>query len=98
MFLDSKTTSNSTADSIVHKTPLPYASRDVFIDDSNKPEDIQKSLTHLEYIAKKYGHAVAIAHPRDNTITALSNWLPTLKDKNLTSVPLSYIVDNFPKK
>ena len=98
MFLDSKTTPNSTADSIVHKHPLPYASRDVFIDDSNAPKDIEKSLIHLENIAKKHGYAVAIAHPRENTINALSKWLPTLKDKNLTSVPLSYIVDNFPKK
>ena len=95
MFLDSKTTPNSKGDEIVQDQPLPYASRDVFIDDSNRPEDIQKSLTLLENTAKKHGFAIAIAHPRENTITALEHWIPTLKDKNITSVPLSYIVDNF---
>lgn len=94
-FLDSKTTPYSKADEIVSHIKLPYASRDVFLDDSNKLEDIEESLQKLEKIAKKRGFAVAIGHPRDNTIKALENWLPTLKKSGITSVPLSYIIDNY---
>ena len=49
----------------------------------------------MEKIAKKRGYAIAIGHPRDNTIKALENWLPTLNKKGITSVPLSYIIDNY---
>ncbi len=94
-FLDSKTTALSKADEIVSHIKLPYASRDVFLDDSNKIEDIEASLIKLEKIAKKRGYAIAIGHPRDNTIKALENWLPTLNKKGITSVPLSYIIDNY---
>lgn len=94
-FLDSKTTPLSKADEIVKHIKLPYATRDVFLDDSNKLEDIEKSLIKLEKIAKKKGFAVAIGHPRDNTIKALEKWLPSIKNKGLTSVPLSYIIDNY---
>lgn len=94
-FLDSKTTPLSKADEIVKHIKLPYATRDVFLDDSNKLEDIEKSLIKLEKIAKKKGFAVAIGHPRDNTIKALEKWLPSIKNKGLTLVPLSYIIDNY---
>ncbi len=93
MFLDSKTIASSKADEIVEHIKLPYASRDIFIDDSNKIEDIKKSLISFENIAKKRGYAIAICHPRDNTIKVLQDWLPTLKEKGITSVPLSYIID-----
>ena len=95
MFLDSKTTPKSQADTIAEYVKLPYISRDVFLDDSNKMEDIEKSLVKLEKIAQKRGYAVAIGHPRDNTITALQSWASSLKSKGIQSVPLSYIIDNF---
>lgn len=97
MFLDSKTTPKSQAENIIAHIRLPFASRDIFIDDSNKPEDIEKFLQKTEILAKKKGFAVAIAHPRANTISAFEKWLPTLKNKGITSVPLSYIIDNFKK-
>ncbi|MBR1544703.1 MAG: divergent polysaccharide deacetylase family protein [Alphaproteobacteria bacterium] len=97
MFLDSKTTPKSQAENIIGHIRLPFASRDIFIDDSNKPEDIEKYLQKAELIAKKRGYVVAIAHPRPNTIKAFEQWLPSLKSKGITVVPLSYVVDNFSK-
>lgn len=97
MFLDSKTTPKSQADNIVRHIRLPFASRDIFVDDSNKIEDIERYLQKTELIAKKRGYVVAIAHPRPNTISVFEKWLPTLKAKGITTVPLSYIVDNFKK-
>ena len=97
MFLDSKTTPKSQTDKIVEYIKLPVASRDVFIDDSNKMDEIEKSLYKAETIAKKRGYSVAIAHPRPNTIKAFNAWLPTLKSKGIKIVPISYIIDNFNK-
>lgn len=94
-FIDSKTINKSKGDRISKEMPtLPYISRDVFLDDSNKDEDIKSSLKKLEDIAKKKGYAVAIGHPRDNTISNLKEWLPLLKDKGIELVPISYIIQN----
>ncbi|MGN0929018.1 MAG: divergent polysaccharide deacetylase family protein [Alphaproteobacteria bacterium] len=96
-FIDSKTTSLSKADNIAKEVKIPYATRDIFLDDSNRPQDIKKSLTQLENIAKKRGFAVAIGHPRPNTIKMLKEWLPSLADKGIELVPISYIIKNYPK-
>ncbi|MBD5405489.1 divergent polysaccharide deacetylase family protein [bacterium] len=96
-FVDSLTASQSKGDIVAKKTKIPYATRDVFLDDSNKLEDIKKSLKYLENIAKKRGFAVAIGHPRTNTIKVLKAWLPTLQKKGIELVPISYIIKNYPK-
>ena len=95
LFLDSKTYSKTKTLDILKYIDIPYAIRDVFLDDSNIQEDIEKSLLSVERIALSKGYVVVIGHPRDNTIKVLEKWLPTLKKKNLTLVPLSYIYDNF---
>ena len=97
MFLDSKTTQKTQSDKIIEHIRLPFAVRDLFVDDSNNLEDIEKYLQKAEKIAKKRGYVIIIAHPRVNTIKALEDWLPTLKSKGITTVPLSYVVDNFNK-
>ena len=97
MFLDSKTTQKTQSSKVISHIRLPFAERDIFIDDSNKLEDIEKYLQKTEKLAKKRGYVVIIAHPRPTTIKALEEWLPTLKSKGITTVPLSYVVDNFTK-
>ncbi len=93
-FIDSKTINKSKGDKVAKEIITPYIARDVFLDDSNKDEDIKKSLIKLENIAKKRGYAVAIAHPRDNTILNLKEWLPLLEKKGIKLVPVSYIIKN----
>lgn len=96
-FIDSKTTSLSKADNVAYNAKIPYATRDIFLDDSNRFEDIRKSLAQLENIAKKRGFAVAIGHPRPNTIKMLKEWFPSLRAKGIELVPISYIIKNYPK-
>ncbi len=93
MFVDSLTTPKYKSKEIVKHVKLPYARRDIFLDDDNDKESIKKSLISLERIAKKRGYAVAIGHPRENTIEILEEWLPTLKEKGITLVPISYIAE-----
>jgi hypothetical protein len=53
---------------------------------------VQKQLAEVESVARKKGVAVAIGHPKPETIAALRTWLPTLKDKDFALVPVSAIV------
>ncbi len=94
-FIDSKTNSESKGDEIASFLKLPYVARDVFLDDSNKEEDIIKSLIKLETIAKKRGYAVAIGHPRKNTIKILKQWFDTISQRGIEIVPISYIIKNY---
>ena len=63
-----------------------------FLDHDPKLESIKKQLAKLERIAQKKGYAVAIGHPREATIEALSQWLPVLAEKGVVLVPISAII------
>jgi polysaccharide deacetylase 2 family uncharacterized protein YibQ len=91
-FVDSKTSPKSRHRLVAGRYGVPFAERDVFIDDSSSPDEIAARLADIERVAKKRGFAVAIGHPRDNTIAALSVWARGLKDKGITMVPVSNIL------
>ena len=91
-FLDSKTTPNSQGEATAKKYGVPSVHRDVFLDNHNDLEYILGQLEKTEKIAQKEGYAVAIGHPKTQTVRALKVWIKTLKDKNIRLVPLSEIV------
>jgi polysaccharide deacetylase 2 family uncharacterized protein YibQ len=88
-FVDSKTAATSLG-TIARHLKIPFAERDVFLDDSGDPEDIRARLGDLERIAKKRGWAIAIGHPREATIRELSDWLGG--EHGITVVPVSHII------
>lgn len=92
LFVDSKTISTSVAANEAKKAGVPYAVRNVFVDDEEAKGPIEGSLQHIEKLALSKGLAIAIAHPREETVKALKEWLPTLKDKGIEMVPVSAIV------
>ncbi len=92
-FVDSKTIGTSVAAKTAKEFGIPYAERDVFLDHEISKEFIERALRKTETIAQKKGYAIAIAHPHKETIAALKNWLPTLKDKGLTLVPASRLIN-----
>jgi polysaccharide deacetylase 2 family uncharacterized protein YibQ len=91
-FLDSRTTPKSVAGAVAAENGLATLNRDVFLDDVDSLAAVEKQLAHLEKIALKTGQAVAIGHPRPNTLNALRQWLPTLASKQITLVPLSHLM------
>ncbi len=93
LFLDSKTINSSKGDIVAEKIKLPYIVRDIFLDDSDNVDDILHSLKELENVAKNNGYAVAIGHPKTNTIKALKIWLKKAKNK-YSFVPISFLIDN----
>jgi hypothetical protein len=92
LFLDSLTDSKSVADEVALKYKIPFIRRDVFLDDSGEKKDIDLQIKRLEEMARKTGYAVAIGHPRDATIEALKEWAETLDKKDISIVPISYII------
>jgi polysaccharide deacetylase 2 family uncharacterized protein YibQ len=93
MFLDSRTSPDSVAEDAARKHHLLTTHRDVFIDNDESPAAVQKEIARIEAIAKHYGTAIAIGHPKHVTLTALELWLPTIKDKGFDLVPLSRIIE-----
>jgi polysaccharide deacetylase 2 family uncharacterized protein YibQ len=92
LWLDSRTSAQSVGTAIARKMAVPNIDRDVFLDDDPSLEGVRKQLRHLEAVALRTGKGVAIGHPKDNTIAALKEWLPTLPAKGLVLVPITAVV------
>jgi uncharacterized protein len=91
LFLDSRTSPESVAAREAERSHVPFAKRDVFIDNELELESVLRGLTHAENIARHRGYAVAMGHPHDVTIEALKRWLPTLEARGIALVPISAV-------
>jgi len=92
LFLDSVVVTHSVALCCAELAGVPAAARDVFIDNVAEPWVIWRQLAATEAFARRHGHAIAIAHPRQHTLAALEAWLPTLHTKGFALWPLSATV------
>jgi len=92
LFLDSRTNAKSVGGEMAAKEGVPFAERNVFLDNVNDKEAVLKQLSLLENVSRKTGFAVGIGHPRDGTIAALKEWLPLAQKKGFSLVPISQIV------
>jgi len=97
MFLDSRTTPDSKAAPLAAHYNVPILARDVFLDHVMTPDAVAKSLAQVEAIARRKGVAIAIGHPHDVTIAALTQWLPTLEAKGFQLVPLTAVLPAGPR-
>ncbi len=92
LFLDSRTISTSVAAETAATYQVPYIVRNVFLDHDPSLEAVKESLVRLEKLALERGYAVAIGHPKANTIQALKEWIPTLAEKGIVLAPVSSVV------
>ncbi|NCO03258.1 MAG: divergent polysaccharide deacetylase family protein [Alphaproteobacteria bacterium] len=88
-FLDSRTIHTSIAAEMAQSYGVPYAVRDVFLDHEDTASYVAKALKDVERVAGEHGQAIAIGHPKEHTIKALKQWIPTLEEKGFEIVPLS---------
>jgi polysaccharide deacetylase 2 family uncharacterized protein YibQ len=90
-FLDSKTSTKTVAYDTAITSGVKVLQRDVFLDDNNDPAAIEVQWNRLMKIAKKKGYAIALAHPRKNTLEFLQKVLK--KNGSFAIVPITYLLD-----
>jgi polysaccharide deacetylase 2 family uncharacterized protein YibQ len=92
LFLDSRTAAATVGPAVAQDMDVPYAVRDVFLDNDPSRDAVDARLAETEAIARRHGHAVAIGHPHDGTLDALEAWLDEVTGKGFLLVPISAIV------
>lgn len=91
-FVDSKTIQSSVAADVASRFGIPYAERHVFLDHHEDRAAVDKSLRQLERYARKNGAAIAIGHPKKNTVEALKAWVENAEQRGFELVPVSELL------
>jgi uncharacterized protein len=91
-FIDSRTSASTVAYDIARRYGVPAASRKVFLDDSVNRNAIEKQIDLAMRDADRGGEAIAIGHPHPETIAALQDMLPRLKERGVQLVFASDLV------
>ncbi|TWU83888.1 divergent polysaccharide deacetylase family protein [Haemophilus influenzae] len=79
-FLDSRTIGKSVAGKIAKEQGVRSLDRHIFLDDSNEFADVQRQFKAAIHYARKHGTAIAIGHPRPNTIAVLQAGINNLPE------------------
>ena len=91
-FVDSRTLASTVAYSTAKRLGVRAASRKVFLDDSENREAILQQLELAAHDAEREGFAIAIGHPRPDTIAVLALDLPRLASRGIRLVFVSDVV------
>jgi hypothetical protein len=92
LFLDSRTSGSSVAADAARESGVPYAVRDVFLDNELDADYVAARLAELEAAARRQGAAVGIGHPHDVTLDALERWLKEVSGRGFVLAPISAVV------
>ena len=91
-FVDSRVTSKTVCPRLARETRLPFAQRDVFLDNVNRRPEIEKQFAELSRIARERGFAVGIGHARELTWEIIEEQTEKLKEQGFEIVPVKDIV------
>ena len=89
IFVDSKTIAQTAVARAAKKYNQPYISRDIFLDDDPSAAAVRRGLVAAVNLAKKRGYAIAIGHPKKNTIAVIK----ASKNNILKDVEVVYLKD-----
>lgn len=90
-FIDSRTTTETLCKPSARLFQLQFAQRDIFLDNIQKTDAIQRQINKLVLIAGSHGEGIGIAHPYPVTYEVLRKMLPGLR-KKVEFVPASALV------
>lgn len=88
IFIDSRTTSETVAETLAHQLKVPTASRNVFIDQGFNGGDVKANMLKLAEIAHKEGSAIGIGHAIPSTLDDVIDILPQIAEKGIDIVPI----------
>ncbi|MGD9655620.1 MAG: divergent polysaccharide deacetylase family protein [Sulfuricurvum sp.] len=85
-FVDSRTTAQTKVPEVSREQGVTYIGRDVFLDHQDGVENVKKQIAEAVEKAKKHGSAIAIGHPRPDTIQALKESKSLLNEVELVGI------------
>lgn len=91
-FLDSLTSQKSVCSEMAGVIGARCVKRDMFLDNTDSPDYIEKQLLGLRKLAFRKGRAIAICHDRKNTIHVLAKLMPEMAKDGILFVSLSDMV------
>ena len=80
-FIDSRTTSNSLAETTMRKYNVATNKRDIFLDNELDQEKINTQLLKLAELSEEKGIAIGIGHVKPQTLSVLKREIPVLQKK-----------------
>lgn len=91
-FVDSYTSPRSVGFDEARNAGIPFAVRDVFLDNVQEVGAISAQIEKLIRVAEKKGQAVGICHPHPQTLAALRLAVPEFKRLGIEVVPVSTLL------
>ncbi len=92
LFVDSLTTGESTGLEVGARIGAPVVARDIFLDAEPGRAAVARNLERLETIARERGLAIAIGHPRADTLDMLGPWLTSAPARGFELVTIETLV------
>jgi len=86
IFVDSRTSAKTKAPDITRKMGTRYLGRDVFLDHKDGVANVKKQIQEAVEKAKRHGTAIAIGHPRADTIQALKESKEILRGVQIVGI------------
>ena len=93
-FVDSRVTSKSVCKHLAEKLQLPFASRDVFLDNVNERAAIEKQFDELTAKANERGVAVAIGHARPVSWDVMEDKVNELKAQGYEFITVQQLINS----
>ena len=93
-FVDSRVTSKSVCKNLANKLQLPFAGRDVFLDNINERAAIEKQFTELTSKANEHGVAVAIGHARPVSWDVMQEKIKELKSQGYEFITVQQLINS----
>ncbi|MFC1867131.1 divergent polysaccharide deacetylase family protein [Thermodesulfobacteriota bacterium] len=91
-FVDSLTTSRSTAFKTARRLHMATACRNLFLDNYPEESAILSQLCKLKELAIRSGHAIGIGHPYPETAKAIDSFQKGLKGPGVSMVHISRLI------
>ena len=92
-FIDSRTSSETVAETTMRSRGVPTIRRHVFLDNENQKNKIREQLYKLADKAELKGLAVGIGHAKANTLKVLKQEIPRLKEHGFKFQFASFAVE-----
>lgn len=92
MFVDSRTTADTVAESLAVEMGVPAARRHIFLDNTDDEEAIRREVQRLISLARTQGEAIAIGHAQRLTPRVVAQMRDEFDRRGVRVVPLSTLV------